>query len=421
MRQPGFLCIINWISTSVKTRPRHFPALPALTERISGVKISKKFFSFTGLLLAATLVLGACGEDSATATPVPATATTAPTTVASATSAAATSGTDSTPIPAISGTTEVQTDASISAAVATQLGIPTLGVKLFTSNDDATKVGDAADAALTGSGYAFGIPGVAKPVTQNGSTVGLYSKSGSSDILFTAVAVPANTADVGTSIPGLDAASAQKFADQLKGKKTLLVVMTGPGLLQALVKLGSSSSSPTAASGTVAAATPTVAGATLPASTTAASGTAGGTTAAATTAASGSGTTAATGTATDVIAYTNATAITLPDSLQGPLVSGLSQAKNAKLNGFSSSDAPSVVKGGIMNSYTQAGWTDATAVFTGATDALSKLGPDAFFVAYTKDNKISFVLGLSGYTAGLLGVTGADSSGTVYIVGSGEK
>lgn len=409
------------------------------------MRISKKIFSLTGLLLAAALLLAACGEE-ATATPNPTTAAATSTTnttsnttsaaTAAATTAATSSGaagTNNTALPSFAGTTEVQVDQSITAEVAKQLGIPNLGVKLFTSDDDSTKVGDTADTSLTAQGYAFAIPGLAKPLSQNGGSVGLYSKTGSSDILFTAVPIPNNAADVSKNIPGIDQAAAQKFADQIKGKKTLLIVMTGPDLLQALIKLGQNSvtGTPGSTSAAAAVATPTVANTISAGSTTAASTTSSATNAAATTS-TGATTTAATtaaGTDTnigsvsgaDVIAYTGATSIVLPDVLKNTLLSGLSAAKNAKLDGFKSSDAPATVKTGLMNSYSQSGWTDATASFSGASAALDQLGPDAFFVAYTKDNKLSFVLGLSGATASLLGVSGADANGTVYIVGSGEK
>lgn len=389
------------------------------------MKNSKKFFSLTGLLVAATLLLNACTDLGNPGTPVSSTTTAAATTVAPTTAETTTaavttaSGTAAADVPVISGTTEVQADPSISAQVAKQLGVPTLAVRLYTSDDDTAVVGDHADAALTAKGYSFGIPNQTKPLSQDNGTVGLYSRSGSDDVLFTAVPIPAN-ADVSGSIPGIDAAAAQKFADQVKGKKTLLVVMTGPSLVQALVALGQSSTAQTAAAGTptpagtvtVAASTPTVAG-TLVSKTivnnTAISN--------ATTPTVGTGTT----TGNAPVSYAGATSVQLPDVLQATLISGLSAAKNASLNGFKSGDGTTTVKAGLQSSYTAGGWTDATAIFPGASDALSQIGPDAFFIAYTKDNRLSFVLGMSGSTAAALGVTGADAKGTVYILGSGEK
>jgi hypothetical protein len=378
------------------------------------VKISKRIFSLTGLLLAATLVLGACTDAAQTATPVPATATVAPTTAPATAAVTTTSGPTTTDIPSITGTTEEQVDSSISAEVAKQLGVQTLAVRLYTSDDDGAVVGDHADAALTAKGYSFGIPNQTKPISQDNGTVGLYSRSGSDDILFTAVPIPAN-ADVSGSIPGIDAASAQKFTDQVKGKKTLLVVMTGPSLLQALVALGQGSGAQTAAAvtttaGTVAVSTPTVAGTII--SKTIQDTTPGDTTTTPSVSA---------GAASAPVSYAGATSIQLPDVLKGTLLTGLSAAKNATLDGFKSSDVPSAVKSGLQSGYTTGGWTEATAAFTGASDALSQIGPDAFFIAYTKDNKLSFVLGMSGATASALGVTGVDANGTVYIVGNGEK
>ena len=383
------------------------------------MKKSNKLFSLTGLLVAAMLVLSACSDAAETATPVPPTATVAPTTAAATATA---SGTSTADIPAISGTNEIQVDSSISAEVAKQLGVPTLAVKLYTSDDDAAVVGDHADAALTGKGYSFGIPNQTKPISQDNGTVGLYSRSGADDILFTAVPIPAN-ADVSGSIPGIDAASAQKFTDQVKGKKTLLVVMSGPSLLQALVALGQGSNAQTAAAGTVAAVTPTVAGTIAAGTVTPNATTATGSTTAPSNSTGAATSTAATGTisASAPVTYAGATSIQLPDTLKGTLLSGLSAAKNASLNGFKASDAPATVKSSLQSSYLTGGWTDATAAFTGASDALNQIGPDAFFIAYTKDNKLSFVLGFSGATASALGISGVDAGGTVYIVGSGEK
>jgi len=385
------------------------------------VKQSKKIFSLTGLLVAVMLVLSACADEAPTATPVPPTPTVAPTTAAATATA---SGTSTANLPTISGVTELQVDSSISAEVAKQLGVPTLAVKLYTSDDDTAVVGDHADAALTGQGYSFGIPNQTKPISQDNGTVGLYSRSGSDDVLFTAVPVPAN-ADVSGSIPGIDAATAQKFTDQVKGKKTLLVVMSGPSLLQALIALGQGSGAQTAAAtaGTVAAATPTVAG--TPGSETGTPTGSATTPSASTSAGTGDATaTVASGTipaGTAPVSYTGATAIQLPDTLKSTLLSGLSAAKNATLDGYKASDAPATVKTTLQSSYAAGGWTDATAAFTGASDALTQIGPDAFFIAYTRDNKLSFVLGFSGATASALGITGVDANGTVYIIGSGEK
>ncbi len=377
------------------------------------MKISKRSFSLTGLLLAATLVLGACTDAAQTATPVPPTATVAPTAAPATAAATTTSGATTADIPAITGTTEVKVDSSISAEVAKQLGVPTLAVRLYTSDDDGAVVGEHADAALTAKGYSFGIPNQTKPLSQDNGTVGLYSRSGSDDILFLALPIPAN-ADVSGSIPGIDAASAQKFTDQVKGKKTLLVVMTGPNLQQALVALGQGSGAQTAAAVTVtvAVSTPTVAGTIISKTIQDSTPTGGATTPSAN---------AGAGTGSPPVTYAGASSIQLPDVLKGTLLTGLSAAKNASLEGFKSSDAPAAVKSGLQSGYTTGGWTEATAAFTGASDALAQIGPDSFFIAYTKDNKLSFVLGMSGATATALGVTGVDANGTVYIVGSGEK
>ena len=145
-------------------------------------------------------------------------------------------------IPTISGLTEVTLNANATAELAKSLKLTNANVKIYSSNDDTNTISNNFDTALTSQGYTFAIPGQTKPITQGDNGVGLYSKSGS-DILFIVGTVPTNTDTSSASFPGLSKEELQQFADQFKGKKSLIIAISGQNLLQSLISLGSSSSS----------------------------------------------------------------------------------------------------------------------------------------------------------------------------------
>ncbi len=97
------------------------------------------------------------------------------------------------------------------------------------------KVAATLDTALNGAGFRFSLPGESKPSNQGGAIVGFYTKADSSDILLSAVDIPADPNQLaGDLIPGLSPATMQKFLAQVKGKKSLAVLIVAPGLLQAI-------------------------------------------------------------------------------------------------------------------------------------------------------------------------------------------
>ncbi len=189
-------------------------------------------------------------------------ATTAATTVAAttvATTAAAASGT----FPAISGVKEVVMDAAIQAEIAKQFpaSLKNANIKYYTSDNDYDKAASDVDAALTGAGYKFAIPGQSKPAKQGEQYVGLYTKTGAEDLLIGTLPVPANLDQVGGSstLPGLSGDALKKFADQMKGKKSLVFVLSAPNLLQTLFELGQSNGNPTTSAAQTTAAVTTAA------------------------------------------------------------------------------------------------------------------------------------------------------------------
>lgn len=168
-------------------------------------------------------------------------------------------------LPAIAGTTEVPLDPAIKAEIVKQLPpqLKDAAFKLFVSDDTPDKVVTGADTALTGAGYKFAIPGQTKPVEQSGTFAGLYSKAGSPDLLFAITAVPTDTTQLNNlNIPGITAADAQKFLDQVKGHKTIAVFIGAPNLLQLLTQ--GLAATPVATTGATAQAATTAAATTGP-------------------------------------------------------------------------------------------------------------------------------------------------------------
>lgn len=216
------------------------------------------------LMLLLASGIAACGETAATATPnstSPATTTTTSAATSSSTTVAAstttTSGATGTgvnplnaattvpaantnsaaTIPSISNATEVQVDPAFSAAAAKQIpGVSNPTFKIFVSGDDAAKLATNADTAFTAGGYAFAFPGATKPTNTGTTIAGLYTKAGAPDILIGALNIPADTATLtkDLAIPDLTDASAQKFLEQVKGKKSMLIVLSATGLVQSL-------------------------------------------------------------------------------------------------------------------------------------------------------------------------------------------
>jgi hypothetical protein len=269
---------------------------------------------FTGLLVAffmlLSLALAACG-DSPTSTSAPATTTAAATTVAATTAAPATTAavattaaattvaaTTAAPTTAASTTRAATTAASTTAATsggsftlpnvegATELNLPssvTQGltqqfpqiknptVKVYASADAPKTVADKVDVALLGAGYKFGLPGQAGPMQQSGQYLGLYTgKTGALDALTIVIDI-AGTAGGTASLPGVSTADAKILQDTLKDKKSMLVVVAAPDLLNALVSIGTSTTpgaaTTTRAAGTTAATTTRAAGTTAAATT----------------------------------------------------------------------------------------------------------------------------------------------------------
>ncbi len=202
---------------------------------------------------------------SATGTTVAGVATTATIPAALVTAAdTATTAAGSTPsvtgatLPSISGTTEVSLATAITSQIDSALKISNATIKLYTSDDEAAFVSANTDKACTGSGYSFGVPGATGPQKQGDQYFGFYTKAGSPDLLTVIQAVPTDPAQLNNiNIPGVSASDAQAFADQIKGKKSILFVLAAPDLLQAIGANFGSGSGPAPASPATPGPTPT--------------------------------------------------------------------------------------------------------------------------------------------------------------------
>lgn len=206
------------------------------------------------LVLLVALILAACGDATNTvsspvatavsttkaATTAAAGATTAAATTAAAGAATAAAGASSAAvvIPNITGATEVKLDTAFSAELAKQIpGLTNPSIKLYVSDDEAQTLADNADVAFTGAGYKFGLPGMTKPTAQGDNIAGFYVKTGSADLLLAAGIVPADAGDFNKAlnIPGMTSDEAKKLAEQVKGKKSMLIIIAAPDLLQSMM------------------------------------------------------------------------------------------------------------------------------------------------------------------------------------------
>lgn len=208
-----------------------------------------------------TILLAACGSsDSPTPLPTPTTAP-SPTPLPSPTPApTAAAASPVTTTLAITNTTQVPIDNSLVQTLAKNLpGVNNPVADLYVSDDSAATLANNADATLVAQGYTFAIPGSAKPTQLGGAYIGVYSKTGSPDVVIAAADIPSNPANLAQqfNFPGITPDLVQKYADQLKGKKSALVVISGPGLLQALFSALASGAAGSTGSTDTPAATPT--------------------------------------------------------------------------------------------------------------------------------------------------------------------
>ncbi|MEI7555306.1 hypothetical protein [Candidatus Chlorohelix sp.] len=184
-------------------------------------KMAVSFVVALSLLL--SLALAACGDSTATpaptATPVPA--------------APNISGVS---LGGISGLQEITIDAALLGDSLKQL--PGAAIKIYVSDDTMDKVASTLDAAAIKAGFVFAMPGETKPTKQGDAIGAFYAKGETSDMLFAVTPVTEDPSALATqlNVPGLSADGVKKMVDQMKGKKTIVVILTTPGVMSAMFK-----------------------------------------------------------------------------------------------------------------------------------------------------------------------------------------
>ena len=216
--------------------------------------VTTKYFSrvhslFAGLLVLCLLPgLAACGADN---TPTPVAATTAPATSApSGTGAIVSGGTYNNGKLDLPGTTLLTVDPGVENVLKGLLGPganpANLTLQIYGSDAETPVLGENADTALVKSGYVFHDVrngSASKMIINNNEGAGAYTKAGGPDLILYAREATALTG--GGTPPGVDAAQYQKLIDQLKNKKSVLIVLSGQNLFQ--IEAAANSVTPTPA------------------------------------------------------------------------------------------------------------------------------------------------------------------------------
>jgi hypothetical protein len=181
---------------------------------VSNISNQAKQFGLAILaILLLVFALAACGENP---TPSPTAETKKPVTSLSN----------------VNGVKELAVDQEIQTVLAKDFGpdVQDFKLQIFVSDDTPANFIAALDSYATGQGYTFNVPGETKPsVTGGGSAVGFYSKTGSADIMGTASLIGEKPADSLKAL-GVSEPTAQKFAEQYKGKKSSMVVISAVNL-----------------------------------------------------------------------------------------------------------------------------------------------------------------------------------------------
>lgn len=155
---------------------------------------------------------------------------------------AANSAATPTAAPATSATTEIAIDPMITSAI-TKLaaGVTDLDLALYVSDSTPEALAMTSETTVVNSGYKYAVPG-GTTVTRYGTAYsGGYSKAGAPDIFFLVATLSddptqlaKNLVDLG--VPGFDQADQAKFQAQIKGHKSLLLILTGTNLGKTLSK-----------------------------------------------------------------------------------------------------------------------------------------------------------------------------------------
>jgi len=135
---------------------------------------------------------------------------------------------------------EITLDPALQAALTKAApGVADLKIQMFVSDDEPKHLATKTEADVTKAGYKFALPGATTLVQSGTAYTGGYTLAGSSDLLFVIGTLSDDPTQLAKNLkdfdlPGMDQIDQTKFLAQVKGHKSLILLMTGTGLGAAL-------------------------------------------------------------------------------------------------------------------------------------------------------------------------------------------
>ncbi|NWJ98498.1 MAG: hypothetical protein HXX20_22335, partial [Chloroflexi bacterium] len=148
----------------------------------------------------------------------------------------------------IAGATEIKPSATFGIMLGKLIpGQTNPNVQFYASDDESDKLANNADSAFVEAGYKFGLPGQNKPLKHEHTIVGFYTKSGSPDLLIAAATVQDDTSDITKAlrVPGMTAEEISRLTEEVKNKRSLMVIIAAPKLLESTLIAAMGNTTPT--------------------------------------------------------------------------------------------------------------------------------------------------------------------------------
>lgn len=136
-------------------------------------------------------------------------------------------------LPKFPGTIGVEVIPGFAEGFAKTFSITNFITKQYSSDDEASKLSETTDNSLQTVGYKLELPGLSKPLYYQEAYSAIYSKPGNSDVLTFIIPMSNLIKSLKSSNP--TDAFYQKYIQPLEAKKTFLLVLTGPGVVQAFI------------------------------------------------------------------------------------------------------------------------------------------------------------------------------------------
>ena len=140
----------------------------------------------------------------------------------------------------IADPTEITLDPALKAALTKAApGVADLKIQMFVSDDEPKHLATKTEADIMNAGFKFALPGATSLVQSGTAYTGGYTLTGSPDILFVIGTLSSDPTQLAKNLkdfdlPGMDQIDQTKFLAQVKGHKSLVLLMTGTGLGAAL-------------------------------------------------------------------------------------------------------------------------------------------------------------------------------------------